>query len=183
MSKQIALLVGSNSATSFNKIVANYIKSIAPASLQINIVEIADLPLYDRDLDANSPEQYTRLRNQIAAADGVLFVSPEHNGALPAMLKNAIDVVSRPMGESKWIGKPTGFITVVASLSGGVRVSDQLRLISSAPFINMPALPFAANIGGIFNGVFNDKGEIASDAVKETLQNFIKAYADFVEKF
>jgi len=101
MAKQISVLIGSSSATSFSKLTVKHLQKIAPASIQLNIIEIADLPLYDRDLDENSPAAYTRVREAVANADGVLLVTPEHNGGISAMLKNAIDVVSRPMGQSK----------------------------------------------------------------------------------
>lgn len=182
MTKQIAVFIGSNSKTSFSKLVAKQLQKLAPHSIRLNVVEIGDLPLYDRDLDENSPPAYTRVREAVVQADGVLFVTPEHNGAIPAMLKNAIDVVSRPMGESKWIGKPAGIVTVGAGAGGGIRVSDQLRVIASGAFINMPVAPFAANIGSVFT-LFDEQGEITSEAVKQTLQNFINSYAQFVEKF
>lgn len=183
MAKQIAVLIGSGSATSFSKLTVKHLQKIAPASIQLNIVEIADLPLYDRDLDENSPAAYTRVREAVANADGVLLVTPEHNGGISAMLKNAIDVVSRPMGQSKWIGKPAGIVSLGAGASGGVRAADQLRIICSGSFINMPTAPFAANVGGLFSGTFNEQGEVASKAVAEMLQNFINSYAQFVSKF
>ena len=158
-------------------------QKIAPASLQLNVVEIADLPLYDRDLDDNSPASYTRVRDAVAKADAVLLVTPEHNGSISAMMKNAIDVVSRPMGQSQWIGKPAGIVSVGAGASGGVRAADQLRIICSGSFINMPTAPFAANVGGLFSGTFNEQGEVASQAVADSLQAFINSYADFIAKF
>ena len=126
MAKQIAVLIGSGSATSFSKLTVKHLQKIAPASIQLNIVEIADLPLYDRDLDENSPAAYTRVREAVANADGVLLVTPEHNGGISAMIKNAIDVVSRPMGQSKWIGKPAGIVSLGAGASGGVRAAHYL---------------------------------------------------------
>ncbi len=156
---------------------------MAPASIQLNIVEISNLPLYNRDLDENSPDEYIRIRQQIAKADGVLWVSPEHNGSYSAMLKNAIDIVSRPMGQSLWIGKPLGIATVGAGMAGGMRAADHLRIIASGSFINMPTAPFALNVGGLFNGVFDEQGEITVEAVKSSVQNFINSYADFVQKF
>lgn len=100
MAKQIAVLVGSGSSTSISKIVARHLQSIAPATVQLNLVEIADLPLYDRDLDEQEVAQYNRFRAEIAKAEAILFVTPEHNGSYSAMIKNAIDVGSRPMGNS-----------------------------------------------------------------------------------
>lgn len=183
MTKQVAVLIGSGSQTSFSKLTVKHLQKIAPTSIQLNVVDIADLPLYDRDSDENSPASYTRVRDAVANADAVLFVTPEHNGGISAMLKNAIDVVSRPMGHSKWIGKPAGIVSVGAGASGGVRAADQLRIICSGTFINMPTAPFAANVGGLFSGTFNEQGEVASEAVAGMLQNFINSYADFIAKF
>lgn len=183
MAKQIAELIGSASKTSVSQLVVKHLQKIAPASIQLNIVEIGDLPLYDRDLDENSPAEYNRVREAVAKADGVLLVSPEHNASVSAMLKNAIDVVSRPMGQSKWIGKPAGIVTVAAGMAGGVRVADQLRAIASGTFINMPVYSQNASIGGVFNGVFNEQGEVVLEPVVQLLQSFINGYADFVEKF
>ena len=183
MTKQVAVLIGSGSKTSFSKLTVKHLQKIAPASIQLNVMEIADLPLYDRDLDENSPAAYTRVREAVASADAVLLVTPEHNGGVSAMLKNAIDVVSRPMGQSKWIGKPAGIVSVGAGAGGGVRAADQLRTICSGAFINMPVAPFAANVGGLFSGTFNEQGEVASQAVADSLQNFINSYAGFIAKF
>lgn len=183
MSKQIAVLVGSGSTTSISKIVARYLQNIAPANIQLNFVEISELPLYERDLDGQEVAQYNRFRTEIAKADAVLFVTPEHNASFSAMIKNAIDIGSRPMGQSLWIGKPAGIVSVAAGAAGGVRAADQLRTICSGAFINMPTAPFAANVGGVFNGVIDENGEIVSDAVKTMLEGFINAYADFISKF
>lgn len=183
MAKQIAVLIGSGSVTSFSQLVVHHLQKMAPASIKLNVVDIADLPLYDRDLDENSPAQYIRVREAVAKADGVLLVTPEHNASMSAMLKNAIDVVSRPMGESKWIGKPAGIVTVGASPAGGIRAADQVRTITSGSFVNMPTLPFALNIGNLFSGLFDEKGEITVEAVAISMQKFINAYANFVEKF
>lgn len=182
MAKQIAVLVGSGSATSFSKLTAKHLQQLAPANVQLNIVEIADLPLYDRDLDENSQQSYVDFRAQIAQADGFIFITPEHNGSYSAMIKNAIDIASRPMGQSLWIGKPAGIVSVGAGASGGQRAADHLRVITSGAFINMPTAPFAANIGGLFSGAFDNEGN-PSEAVAATLSRFINAYADFVSKF
>lgn len=180
MKKQVAVLVGSASKTSFNHLAVRYLQSKAPDTLVLNVVEIGDLPLYDRDSDTQEIPAYTRVREAVKAADAVIWVSPEHNGGMSAMLKNAIDVVSRPAGQSLWIGKPLGLVTVNAS--GSPRVSDALRVLASGAHINMPVLPFAANIGGIFAGAFDENGEPAA-AARKTLDGFIRAYAEFVARF
>lgn len=181
MTKQVAVLIGSASKTSFNHLAVQYLQKIAPASVQLNIVGIGDLPLYDRDLDEQDVPQYTRVREAVRAADAVIWVSPEHNGGMSAMLKNAIDVVSRPAGQSLWIGKPLGLMSV--SAAGSPRVTDTLRVLAAGAYINMPVLPYAANIGGIFAGAFNEQGELVSEAAQNTLKGFIEAYAAFVARF
>lgn len=183
MAKQIAVLIGSGSKTSFSHLVVHHLQKMAPDNIQLNIVDIADLPLYDRDLDENSPAQYTRVREAVSISDGVLLVTPEHNASMSAMLKNAIDVVSRPMGQSKWIGKPAAIVTVGASSAGGVRAADQIRTITSGAFINMPTLPYSLNVGNLFTGIFDEKGNITTEALAKSMQNFINTYAEFVEKF
>ena len=181
MTKQVAVIIGSASKTSFNHLAVKYLQSVAPASLQLNIVEVGDLPLYDRDLDEQDVPAYTRVREAVKASDAVIWVSPEHNGGMSAMLKNAIDVVSRPAGQSLWVGKPLGLITVNAS--GSNRAVDALRTIAAGAYINMPVAPYAASVGGIFAGAFNEQGELVSEQAQGTLQGFINAYADFVSKF
>lgn len=181
MTKQVAVLIGSASKTSYNQLVVNYLQKIAPQSLWLNIIDIAHLPLYDRDLDNQTVPEYHAFREAIRAADAVLWVSPEHNGAVSAMLKNAIDIASRPAGQSVWVAKPLGLITVNAS--GSPRVVDQLRTIATGPALNMPTLPFAAQIGGIFADAFNEAGELVSEQAKTTLNNFIIAYNEFIYRF
>lgn len=179
--KNIAVFIGSASKTSFNHLAVKHLQKIAPETLALNIVEIADLPLYDRDLNNQNVPEYTRMREALHQADGVLWVTPEHNGSYSAMLKNAIDVGSVSGDLSGWSGKPLGIVSV--SANGSPRPADHLRVIAAGLYVNMPTLPFAACVGGIFSGAFNEQGEIVSEQVKTTLQNFINAYAAFVERF
>lgn len=181
MTKQVAVLIGSASKTSFNHLAVKHLQKIAPSSLQLNIVEIGDLPVYDRDLDEQDVPVYTRVREAVKSADAVIWVTPEHNGSYSAMIKNAIDVVSRPAGQSLWIGKPLGLVSVNAG--GSNRAVDALRTVAAGTYINMPVAPFAASIGGIFAGAFDESGELVSEQAKGTLQGFINAYAEFVAKF
>lgn len=181
MTKHIAVLVGSKSQTSVNQRLAKHLQKIAPPSLQLTLVDIGDLPLYDRDLDTQDVPAYTRVRDAIKQADGVIWVTPEHNGSYSAMIKNAIDVISRPAGQSLWIGKPLGLAS--ANASGSNRAVDALRVVASGTYINMPVCPFAGVIGGIFAGAFDDNGELVSEQAKNTLQGFISAFEAFVGKF
>ena len=100
----IAVLVGSLRRESFNRKMANALISLAPASLNLEIVEIGGLALYDQDLDEEPPASWTEFRRRILAFDGVLFITPEYNRSVPAVLKNALDVGSRPYGKSVWDG-------------------------------------------------------------------------------
>lgn len=181
MTKQVAVLIGSASQTSINHLTIKHLQKIAPASLQLNIVEIGDLPLYDRDLDDQDIAAYTRVRAAVKDADAVIWATPEHNGGYSAMLKNAIDVVSRPAGQSLWIGKPLGLVS--ANASGSNRTVDALRVIASSSHINMPVCPYAGVIGGIFAGAFDDNGELVSEQAKKTLQGFMNAFETFIAKF
>lgn len=183
MTKKVAVLVGSGSQTSISQMVAHYLAKVAPTGLTFNFVQIADLPLYDRDSDNQEIASYQRFRAEIAASDAVLLITPEHNASFSAMIKNAIDISSRPMGQSLWIGKPAGIVSIGAGAAGGVRAADQLRTVCSGAFVNMPTAPFAANVGSVFNGVVRENGEIVSEPVKNMLAGFIESYAAFVNRF
>lgn len=178
MTKQVAVLIGSASQTSFNHLAVKYLQKVAPASLQLNIVEIGDLPLYDRDLDAQDVPAYNRVREAVKSADAVIWVSPEHNGSYSAMFKNAVDVATRGEGGSVWVGKPTGLVS--ANASGSPKVIDAMTALATAPYVNVQLAPVSASIGGIFGGAFDDNGELVNDEAKNTLQNFINAFDQFV---
>lgn len=124
---RIALIIGSLSQTSINRAVAGHITAQAPAGVTVEEVRIADLPLYTQDLDSQSVPAYDRVRAQIKAADAVLIVSPEHNRAMPAALKNIIDIASRPHGQSVWQGKKAAIVTASPGAYGGITAGLQIR--------------------------------------------------------
>ena len=105
-SRNVAVLVGSLRKDSINRKVATALRELAPASLKLEIIEIGHLPLYNQDQDAKPPAEWTTFRQRIKEADAILFVTPEYNRSVPAPLKNAIDVGSRPYGQNAWNGKP-----------------------------------------------------------------------------
>lgn len=179
MQKNVAALIGSGSKNSFNRLAVLHVQRIAPPSLRVFIAPIDDLPLYDRDR-ADAPA-YDRLRKQIAAADAVIWATPEHNGAPSAMLKNAIDVCSSPAERSVWIGKPLGLMSVNAA--GSKSAVDQLRAIGASYAVNMPTLPVAACIGGIYAGAFDASGNVVCPKAQRVLRRFVEDFADFVMKF
>ncbi|MET0612695.1 MAG: NAD(P)H-dependent oxidoreductase, partial [Pseudomonas caspiana] len=151
----IAVVVGSLRADSINRKIALALATLAPANLQLKIVEIGDLPLYNEDIDTatSSPESYTAFRQQISAADGVLFVTPEYNRSVPGALKNAIDVGSRPYGKSAWSGKPGAVISASPGAIGGFGANHHLR--QSLVFLNVPCLQqpeaYLGNAGTFFD--------------------------------
>ncbi|MBN0977830.1 NAD(P)H-dependent oxidoreductase [Pseudomonas hygromyciniae] len=174
----IAVLVGSLRKESINRKVAQALAHLAPANLKLNIVEIGELPLYNEDLDgATPPAAYTTFRQQVAAADGVLFVTPEYNRSVPAALKNAIDVGSRPYGQSAWNGKPGAVISVSPGAIGGFGANHHLR--QSLVFLNVPCMQQPEAYLGGAGSAFDESGTL-SEKTKPFLQAFIDAYGHWV---
>ncbi|MFJ7142712.1 MAG: NADPH-dependent FMN reductase [Pseudomonas protegens] len=176
---KVAVLVGSLRKQSLNRKVALALAELAPANLQLSIVEIGDLPLYNEDIDVTPPAAYTRFREQIGAADAVLFVTPEYNRSVPAPLKNAIDVGSRPYGKSAWSGKPGAVISVSPGAIGGFGANHHLR--QSLVFLNVPCMQQPEAYLGGAGSAFDEAGKL-SDATRPFLQNFITAYGQWVEQ-
>jgi len=180
MSEPIAVLVGSLRKESYNLKVAKVLAKLAPSFLELKIIQIGDLPLYNEDIDVTSPPQtYTRFRNEISACQGVLFVTPEYNRSTPAVIKNAIDVGSRPYGKSVWSKKPAAIISVSPGAIGGFGANHHLR--QSLVFLDMPTMQQPeAYFGGVAN-FFDDKGDITQKS-QVFLKQFIDAYSEWFEK-
>ena len=182
MAQKVAVLVGSLREDSWNRKVAKAAIALAPGSLAPEIVEIGDLPVYNQDLDDRKtpPRQWTEFRERVKKFDAVLFVTPEHNRSVPAALKNAIDVGSRPYGSSVWDGKPGAVISVTPGALGAFGANHHLR--QSMVFLNVPLLQMPeAYLGGIASK-FNDNGELTDASTREFLQKFMAAYAAWVER-
>jgi chromate reductase, NAD(P)H dehydrogenase (quinone) len=178
--RDVAVLVGSLRKESFNRKVARALTELAAPALQLQIVEIGALPMYNQDLDESPPAQWVEFRKRIKAADGVLFVTPEYNRSVPGVLKNAIDVGSRPYGQSAWDGKPGGVVSVSPSAIGGFGANHHLR--QSLVFLNVLALQQPeAYIGGA-SKLFDAQGKLANDSTREFLQNFTQAFAAWVDR-
>ena len=180
MNKKIAVLVGSLRKDSFNLKVANIFKQIAPQSLSLDIIEIGDLPFYNEDIDTDTPpKSYDLFRQEIANCNGVIFVTPEYNRGLPAVIKNALDVGSRPYGKSVWSKKPAAVISVSQGAIGGFGANHQLR--QSFVFLDMPTLQQPEAYIGNINNVFDENGNM-NEKTKEFLSAIINSYAHWVEK-
>ncbi|MFJ1268479.1 NADPH-dependent FMN reductase [Legionella lytica] len=181
MSKKIAVVVGSLRQESYNRKMAHALMAVAPASLNLHIVEIGNLPLYNQDLDdENKPAQaWLDFREQIKISDGVLFVTPEYNRSIPGVLKNAIDVGSRPYGKSVWSKKPGAVVSVSPGAIGGFGANHHLR--QCFVFLDIPILQQPeAYIGGAGN-LFNEQGQLTNEDTKKFIQNFMNTYAQWVE--
>ncbi|MCF5706431.1 ACP phosphodiesterase [Pseudomonas syringae] len=176
----IAVLVGSLRKDSINRKIALALAELAPASLKLDIVEIGELPLYNEDIDgASPPPAYSAFRDQLQAADGLLFVTPEYNRSVPGALKNAIDVGSRPYGKSAFSGKPGAVISASPGAIGGFGGNHHLR--QSLVFLDVPCLQQPeAYLGGA--GAFFDETGQLSDKTRPFLQTFIDAFAVWVER-
>ncbi|WP_150802937.1 NADPH-dependent FMN reductase [Pseudomonas fluorescens] len=175
----IAVLVGSLRKQSINRKVAMALAELAPANLKLNIIEIGDLPLYNEDIDAAPPAAYSTFRQQVSSSDAVLFVTPEYNRSVPGVLKNAIDVGSRPYGKSAWSGKPGAVISASPGAIGGFGANHHLR--QSLVFLDVPCMQQPETYLGGAGSAFDDAGK-PSEAIQPILQKFINAYGAWVEQ-
>ena len=176
----VAVLVGSLRKQSINRKVALALAELAAANLKLKIVEIGDLPLYSEDIDTDTPPvAYDVFREQVRAADAVLFVTPEYNRSVPGVLKNAIDVGSRPYGKSVWSGKPGAVISASPGAIGGFGANHHLR--QSLVFLDVPCLQQPEAYLGGAGSAFDEAGHLSA-SVKPFLQSFINAYGQWVER-
>jgi chromate reductase len=178
---KIAVIVGSLRKESFNLKTAKALIALAPETLDFEILNIGDLPLFNEDLEATPPAEWLRFKEEIAAADGVLFFTPEYNRSVPAALKNAIDVGSRPYGQNSWDGKPAAIISVSVGFISGFGANHHLR--QSLVFVNMPTMGQPEAYIGNASGLFDEQGNLISDSKKESLQAFAAAFEKWVSVF
>jgi len=179
--RDVAVIVGSLRRESFTRKVAKAVAALAPASLALEIVEIGQLPLYNQDDDGPSPpEAWVTFRKRIRSADAVLFATPEYNRSVPAVLKNAVDIGSRPYGHSAWQGKPGAVISVSPGALGGFGANHHLR--QSLVFLDVPVMQQPeAYLGGVA-GVLDAQGSVTNEATREFLRKFAEAFAGWIEK-
>ncbi|KTD42626.1 NADPH-dependent FMN reductase [Legionella parisiensis] len=181
MSKKIAVIVGSLRKESYNRKMAKVLISLAPKSLNLQIVEIGDLPLYNQDLDDENrpPAAWVQFREQMKTYQGVLFVTPEYNRSVPGVLKNAVDVGSRPYGKSIWSKLPGAVISVSPGAIGGFGANNHLR--QSFVFLDIPTLQQPETYIGMAADLFDEQGIIKKEDTQKFLQKFMDTYADWVE--
>jgi chromate reductase len=182
MAYKIAIIVGSLRKDSLNRKVARSICGIRGDNLDCTMVEIGDLPLYNQDYDGspNEPEQYARFRDQVRNADGVLFVSPEYNRGMPGVLKNAIDVGSRPYGQSVFDKKPAAIVTASPGSIGGFGSNHQIR--QSCVFLNMPVMQQPeAYLGHVNDDSFDESGCLNDGPLKDLVTTLAHSFHDWVD--
>jgi chromate reductase len=177
--RDIAVLVGSLRKGSHNRKLALALQRLAPERLKLELVEIGHMPFYDEDIDAQPPSAWTAFRERIRAADALLFVTPEYNRSVPAALKNALDVGSRPYGKSVWGGKPGAIVSASPGAIGGFGANHHLR--QSMVFLNVPIMQQPeAYIGGV-DKLFDAQGNLINEGTSKFLGTFMNAFGDWIE--
>lgn len=179
MKYKIGVFVGSLRKESYNLKTAKALISLAPESLSLEIVPIGELPLYNEDLEKSLPDQWKVLREKLSSFDGVIFVTPEYNRSVPAVLKNAIDVGSRPYSKNGWDGKPGAVVSVSKGKIGGFGANHHVR--QSLVFINVPVMPMPEAYIGEAPALFDGNGTLTNESTSEFLRKFMKAYSEWVE--
>lgn len=160
---------------------AKALATLAPASLNLEIVEIGQLPLYNQDEDeAGPPAAWTEFRAKVRAAEAVLFVTPEYNRSVPGVLKNALDVASRPYGQNAWEGKPGAIVSVSPGAMGGFGANQHLR--QSCVFLNLPVMQQPEAYVGGAAALFDAGGNLANEGTRAFLRGFMEAFARWIEQ-
>ena len=176
----IVLIVGSLRKESFTLKIANALTKLAPETLKLNVVTLHDISFFNQDIEATPPADWVAFREKLQKSNGVLFVTPEYNRSIPGVLKNAIDVGSRPFGKSSFLGKPIGIIGNSPGPLGGVSAVKHLQNILpgiSGPILGQPEV--------YLNGVgdaFDDKGNLTKESLQKVLEQYLGAFAAFIER-
>ncbi len=176
----VVVIPGSLRKESFSLKIANAFVELAPEGLKLDVLPLGGLSFFNQDLEANPPADWLAFREKIQASQGVLFVTPEYNRSISGVLKNAIDIASRPYGKSSFLGKPTGIVANSPGPQGGVSAAKHLQQILpgiSGSIMGQPEI--------YLNGVgdaFNDKGALAKESLQAVMKQYIDAFAAFVHK-
>lgn len=179
-SVSIGVVVGSLRRESINRKLAKALIQLAPSHLACKLLKIDDLPLYDQDDDGDQASAVKRLKDEVQASQGIIFVTPEYNRSIPGVLKNAIDHASRPYGKSAWAGKPAG---VLGASIGQIRSAvAQQHLRTVLAYLDMPTLGQPEAFFQIGEGFFDAKGGVADADTRQFLQGWLDKYVAWVEK-
>jgi chromate reductase len=179
-SRKIAVVVGSIRKDSINRMLARAVIKLMPGEFHCDMIRIDDLPVYNQDLDPTPPQSVLRLKSEITAANGLLFVTPEHNRSVPTALKNALDWASRPYGKNAWAGKPAGIIGASVGMIGSALAQQHLR--NSLAYLDVPVMGQPAVFVYFTPGLIDAEGNISNDGTRKFLQSFVDKYAAWVTK-
>src|SRR5213083_2920173 len=180
MAYNILTIAGSLRKESFTLKVANALAKLAPDTLKLEVMTPQGISFFNQDLEANPPADWLAFREKLQKSNGVLFVTPEYNRSIPGVLKNAIDVGSRPYGKSSFLGKPVGIVSNSPGPLGGVSAAKHLQNIMpgiSGPILGQPEV-YLNNVGD----AFDDKGQLVKESLQKVLQQYMSAFATFIEK-
>jgi chromate reductase len=178
MARDVVVIVGSIRKESLNRKLAEALIGIQPPGLKLEIVPITQLQMFNQDLEATPTPEWAAFKARVSKADAVLFVTPEYNRSVPGVLKNAIDVASRPYGHSAWNGKPAAVVTVSGGAIGGFGANHHLR--QSLVFLNMPAMTQPEAYIGNGNALFDASGKLINADTEKFLQNFLAAFEKWI---
>lgn len=177
---KVAVFVGSLRKESFNRKLAKAVEKLMPADLEFDYVRIDHLPLYNQDFDENYPAICTQLKQQIESADALLFVTPEYNRSVPGVLKNAVDIASRPYGTNSFAGKPGAAIGVSVGAPGTSMAQQHLR--NTLLYLDVPVLGQPEVYVQFKEGLIDDDGNVGSDGTRKFLQGFVDKYVGWVKQ-
>ncbi|SRR5258708_5914201 len=172
------VIVGSLRKQSFSLKIAHVLAKLSPDTLKLNVVTLYELGFFNQDLEASPPAEWLAFRDKIKASDGVVFVTPEYNRSIPAVLKNAIDIASRPYAQSSFNGRPAGIISNSPGALGGVSAAKHLQQILpgiSGPIMQQPE----TYLGGV-GDAFDDKGDLTKESLRDVLKAYVTAFAAWV---
>lgn len=179
--KKIGVFVGSMRKESYNRKIAKEISQMMPEDFEMKMIELGDLSIYNQDLDdnGNPPQEWKKFRDQCKELDGFLFVTPEYNRSVPALLKNALDVGSRPYGQSVWDGKPGAIVSVSTGKISGFGANHHLR--QTMVFLNVPVLQQPEAYVGNVDTLLDSQGKIKDEGTQKFLQTFADAFVQWIQ--
>jgi chromate reductase, NAD(P)H dehydrogenase (quinone) len=179
--RKVGVFVGSLRQNSYSRQVANTLQTLAPESLELEFIELGGLEMYNQDFDdrGNPPASWVRFRTAVKKLDAVLFVTPEYNRSIPAVIKNALDIGSRPYGQSVWNGKPGAVISVSPGALGAFGANHLLR--QSLMFLNIPAMQQPEAYVGNVADLYDKEGNLVHEKTREFFKKFIDAFATWID--
>ncbi len=181
MGKTIGIIVGSLRKDSFNRAVARHVASLAPEEIDTRFIDISALPFYNQDLEETPPPAWLKLREEVRSADALLFFTPEYNRSIPAVLKNALDVGSRPYGQNSWSGKPGGIVSVSPGAIGAFGSNHHLR--QTLTCLNVYTLQQPEAYLGHIDSSVDEQGQVVSENTRKFLQAYMDAFVAWMGRF